>query len=138
MVCHFFLRRPCVFPFSFCLCCEENTSELALWPLSESCSVVSNSLRPHGLYCPWNSPGQNTGVGSRSLFQGIFSTQGSNPGLPHLFNLHIYGLSGPSKAVMTGTVHRGWPCFTYLLSSSVTTGLIQPYSLAGSRQLTDV
>ena len=29
---------------------------------SESCSVVSDSLRPHGLYSPWNSPGQNTGV----------------------------------------------------------------------------
>ena len=50
---------------------------------SESCSVVSNSLRPHGLYSPRNSPGQNTGVGSLSLLQGIFPTQGSNPGLPH-------------------------------------------------------
>ena len=37
----------------------------------------------HGLYSPWNSPGQNTGVGSLSLLQGIFRTQGSNPGLPH-------------------------------------------------------
>ena len=36
-----------------------------------------------GLYSPWNSPGQNTGVGSLSLLQGIFPTQGSNPGLPH-------------------------------------------------------
>ena len=50
---------------------------------SESRSVVSNSLRPHGLHSPWNSPGQNTGVGSRSLLLGIFPTQGSNPGLPH-------------------------------------------------------
>ena len=33
-------------------------------------SVVSDSLRPHGLYSPWNSPGQNTGVGSLSLLQG--------------------------------------------------------------------
>ena len=32
---------------------------------------------------PWNSPGQNTGVGSLSLLQGIFPTQGSNPGFPH-------------------------------------------------------
>ena len=46
-----------------------------------SCSVVSDSLLPHGLYSPWNSPGQNTGVGSLSLLQGIFPTQGSNPGL---------------------------------------------------------
>ena len=50
---------------------------------SESHSVVSDSLRPHGLYSPWNSPGQNTGVGSLSLLQAIFPIQGSNPGLPH-------------------------------------------------------
>ena len=50
---------------------------------SESHSVVSNSSWPHGPYNPWNSPGQNTGVGSRSLLQGIFPTQGLNPGLPH-------------------------------------------------------
>ena len=37
---------------------------------SESHSVVSDSLRPHGLYSPWNSPGQNTGVGSLSFLQG--------------------------------------------------------------------
>ena len=39
--------------------------------VSESRSVVSNSLGPHGLYNPWNSPGQNTEVGSHSLLQGI-------------------------------------------------------------------
>ena len=50
---------------------------------SESRSVVSNSLRPHGLYNPWNSPGQNTEVGSLSLLQGIFPTQGLNPDLLH-------------------------------------------------------
>ena len=38
---------------------------------------------PHGLYRPWNYPGQNTGVGRFSLLQGIFPTQRSNPGLPH-------------------------------------------------------
>jgi len=48
---------------------------------SESRSVVSDSLRPHGL--SWNSPGQNTGVGGLSLLQRIFPTQGSSPGLPH-------------------------------------------------------
>ena len=48
---------------------------------SVSCSVVSNSLQPHGLQparllCPWDSPGKNTGVGCHSLLQGIFLTQG--------------------------------------------------------------
>ena len=50
---------------------------------SESHSVVSSSLRLHGLYSPRNSPGQNTGVGSCSLLKGIFPTQGSKPGLLH-------------------------------------------------------
>ena len=49
---------------------------------SESHSVVSNSLWPHGLYNPWNSLGQSTGVGSISFLQGIFLTQGSKTGLP--------------------------------------------------------
>ena len=48
---------------------------------SESHSVLSDSLRPHRLYSPWNSQGQNIGVGSLSLLQGIFPTMGSNPGL---------------------------------------------------------
>ena len=46
----------------------------------------------HGLYSPWNSPGQNTGVGSLSLLQGIFPTQGSNPGLPQCRQI-LYQLS---------------------------------------------
>ena len=50
---------------------------------SESCSVMPRSLRLYGLYSPWNSSGRNTGVGSLSLLQRIFPTQGSNPGLPH-------------------------------------------------------
>ena len=45
--------------------------------------VMSNSLGLHGLYSPWNSPGQNTGVSNLSLLQGIFPTLGSNSGLPH-------------------------------------------------------
>ena len=44
---------------------------------------MSNFLRLHRLYSPWNSSGRNTEVGSHSLFQGIFPTQGSNQGLLH-------------------------------------------------------
>ena len=51
-----------------------------------SCSVMSDSLRPHELQhtrllCPWNSPGKNTGVGCHSFLQWVFLTQGSNWGL---------------------------------------------------------
>ena len=52
--------------------------------------IVPNSLWSHG--SPWNSPGQNTGVGSLCLLQGIFPTQGSNPGLLHCRQIH-YQLS---------------------------------------------
>ena len=44
---------------------------------------MSNHLQPQGLYSPWDSPGQNIGVGSHSLLQGIFPTQGPNLGLLH-------------------------------------------------------
>ena len=50
----------------------------------ESSSIVSNSLQLHELYSPWNSPGQNTGVGRLSLLQGIIPTQGLNPDPPTL------------------------------------------------------
>ena len=65
---------------------------------SESHSVVSDFLRPHGLYSPWNSSGQNTRVGSLSLLQGIFPTQESNPGLPHCRKI-LYQLSHKGSPV---------------------------------------
>ena len=68
---------------------------------SESHSAVSDSLQPHGLYSPWNSLGQNTGVGSHSLLQAIFSTQGSKPGLPHCRWI-LYQLSHNGKPKNTG------------------------------------
>ena len=59
------------------------SGERLLMVVSERRSVVSGSLWPHGPYSPWNSPGQDTGVSILSLLQGIFPTQGSNPGFPH-------------------------------------------------------
>ena len=55
-------------------------------------SVMSNSLRPHGLNSPWNFPGQNTGIGSHSLLQRIFQTQELNLGLMHCRRI-LYQLS---------------------------------------------
>ena len=63
---------------------------------SESPSAVSNTLQPHGLYSPWNSPGQNTGVSSYSLHKGIFPAQGSNLILPHCRQI-LYQLSHQGK-----------------------------------------
>ena len=58
----------------------------------ESRSIVSDSWQLRELYSPWNSPDQNTGVGSPSLLQGIFPAQGLRPGLPHCRRI-LYQLS---------------------------------------------
>ena len=71
--------------------CETAVTNPCIW--SES-RFVSYSCDP---YSPWNCPGQSTGVGSLSLLQGIFPTQGLNPGLQHCRQMH-YQLS-----------HRGSP-----------------------------
>ena len=68
-----------------------------------NCSVMADSLRPCGLYSPRDSPVQNTGVGSHSLLQGIFPTQGLSPGLLH-FRQILYQLShqGSSRILEWG------------------------------------
>ena len=85
----------------------------------ESCSVVSDALRPHGLYNPWNSPGQDTGVGSLSLLQWIFPTQGSNPGLLHCRRIH-YQLS-----------HQGSPRILEWVAYPFSSGSFQPRDRTG-------
>ena len=75
------------------------------WSESESRSVVSDSLHPHGLYGPWNSPGQNTGAGNLSLLQGIFPTQWWNPGLPHCRRI-LYQLSHKWRPLATWGINR--------------------------------
>ena len=96
---------------------------------SESCSVMSNFLRPYGLYSPWNSLGQNTGVGNLSLLQGIFPTQRSNPGL------RIAGRFFTSWAREWGT-HRMYTSF--LGKSCISRGLtiaLSPFQTPWRNQL---
>ena len=73
--------------------------ELPHCRISESFSRVR--LRPYRPHSPWDSPGQNTAVGSCSLLQVIFPIQGSNPGLPHcrqiLYQLSYQGSPGAIK-----------------------------------------
>ena len=68
---------------------------------SASCSVMSNSVQSQGLYsarllCPWDFPGKSTGVGCCFLLQGIFLSQGSNPGFLHCGQI-LYCLSHQSE-----------------------------------------
>ena len=75
---------------------------------------MSDSLQPHGLYSPWNTPGQNTGVSSLSLLQEIFPTQGSNPGPPHCRQI-LYQLS-----------HKGSPRILEWVAYPFSSGWIFP------------
>ena len=76
---------------------------------SASHLVVSNSLGPHGLwtarvFCPWDFPGKNTGVGFYLFLQGIFPTQGSNPGLLHCRQI-AYWLSHQGSPYVRVCIH---------------------------------
>ena len=86
---------------------------------SKGRSVVSDSLPPHGLYGPWNSLDQDTGVGSLSLLQGIFPTQGLNPGLPHCRQV-LYQLS-----------HQGSPRILEWVAYPFSRGSFQPGNQSG-------
>ena len=76
-------------------------------------SVVSDSVRPHRwqltrLPCPWDSPGKNTGVGCHFLLQGIFPTQGSNPGLLHSRQTLLTS-EPPGKSKVKEEREESWP-----------------------------
>ena len=96
-------------------------------PLSESRLVVPDSLQTHGLQparllCPWNFSGQNTGVGSHSLLQRIFPSQGSNPGLPHCRQI-LYSLS-----------HQGSPrILDWVANCNLLSSLQAPLSMGFSK-----
>ena len=90
------------------------------------CQVVSDSLRPNGLYptgllCPWDSPGKNTGMGRHFLFQVIFPTQGSNPGPPHCGQmLKPLSHQGSPTNIFISTIFRrkySYLCFVSIFNS---------------------
>ena len=82
---------------SLCHRRKESEREVAQWCLT-LCNPMDSSL--HQAPPPWDFQGKNTGVGCHLLFQGIFPTQGSNPGLSHWRQM-LYCLS-----------HQGSPCVT--------------------------
>ena len=75
---------------------------LVIWcaQLPQSCLTLFDPMecKPARLLCPWDSPGKNTGMGCHSLLQGIFPTQGLNPGLPHCRQIpyHLSHQGSPS------------------------------------------
>ena len=73
------------------------------------------TLWRHGLYSPWNFPGQNTGVGNLFLLQGIFPTQGLNPGILHCRRI-LYQLN-----------HKGSPRILEWVAYPFSSGSSQPF-----------
>ena len=84
-------------------------------PLSHVCLFAT----PWTIYSPCISPGQNTGVGSHSILQGIFPTQGSNPGLSHC------------RQILYQFRHKGSPIayFTYSIILNFSIYLLLPLRL---------
>ena len=79
-------------------------------------SLQSRGPYPARLLCPWDSPGKNTGVGCHALLQGIFPTQGLNPGLLHYRQI-LYHLS-----------HQENPSILEWVAYSFTKGSSRPWS----------
>ena len=92
---------------------------------SESWSVVSDSLWPHGWYSPWKSPGQYTGVGSLSPLQQIFPTQGLNSGFPHGRRI-LYLLSHKGSPRILG-----WVTYPFSTKSSQPRSRARVFWIAG-------
>ena len=94
---------------------------------------MSDCLLFHGLYSPWNSLGQNTGVGSLSLLQGIFATQGSDPGLPHCRQI-LYQLSHKGSPWCEGAMLCLCMCVCWLCCEGAACACVMPVSAGSVRR----
>ena len=88
------------------------------WKLLSHVRLFATPWTMDYCYSPWNSPGQNTGVGSLPLLQGIFATQGSNPGLPHCGQI-LYQLSHKGNTVPNWVRNKTFlkynHCYQYII-----------------------
>ena len=109
----------------YTLLSPKSISEALIWHAeSESHSVLSDSLQSHGPH-PWNSPGQNAGMGCLFLLQGILPTQGSSPGLPHCGRI-FYRLS-----------HKGSPRILEWVPYPFSSGSSRPRNRTGVSCIAD-
>ena len=81
--------------------------------VAQSCLTFCNPMDcvAYQVLCPWNFPGKSTGVGCHYLLQGIFLTQGLNPGLLHCRQM-LYHLShqGNPKEIEDDSEKMESPC----------------------------
>ena len=93
---------------------KKNTNSKRCTFIDINSSIIYNCQDMEAIYSPSDSPGQNTGVSSLSLFQGIFPTQGSNSGLLHCGQT-LYQLS-----------HQGSPRILEWVAYPISIGSSQP------------
>ena len=97
---------------------------LAAQPCPTPCDP--HGLQPPRLLCPWNSPGNNTGVGCHSLLQGIVLTQGVNPGFLNCRQI-VYRLS-----------HQGSPFVITVIIIMTITAIVHRALTSGSKNLSSI
>ena len=124
---HQYPRLPsCPQILSFTLMCtdlqrkqpDNKSSYAVLHLVAQSCLCNPMDCNPPGssVHSPGDSPGKNTGVGCHALLQGIFPTQGLNPGLPH-FGWILHRLS-----------HQGSPWLLQWVAYPFFRGSSQPWN----------
>ena len=87
--------------------CERMDLELYLIPHVRVKVLVTQSCLSTRLLCPWNSPGKNTGLGSHSPLQGLFLSQGSNPGLSQCRQI-VQHLSHQGSPIPRTKINSKW------------------------------
>ena len=99
--------------------------------VTQSCWMLCNCIPP-SLFCPWNSPVKNTRVGSHSLLQRVFPTQGSNPRLL-LCRQILYRLShqGSLRAAVPGHSVQINSSHTGILTLCCPTEISKPAAVIG-------
>ena len=128
------LPRPCS---NFAIC-PNNVLHSEVKSLSHVRLFATPWTVAHGLLGPWDFPGKSTGVGCHFLLQGIFLTQGSNPGLPHCRQMlyHLSHQGSPSFAVEGYNSESSSPCPSCVSLFSFNLGTIPPLALTFMTLLT--
>ena len=107
--------------FSANIYCRYHIYVGVLWLVTHSCPTLCHPMdcSPPGSSVHGDSPGKNSGVGCHALLQGIFPTQGLNPGLPHCRQI-LYHLS-----------HQGSPRILEWVAYPFSRGSSQPRNWTG-------
>ena len=74
---------------------------------------------PSGSFCPWNSQGRNTGMGSHSLLQGIIRTQGLNSDLLHCRWIFYHMSHKGNSALSKKHFHKYAVCFPIQVEANI-------------------